>query len=201
MESLKETRTALVLLLAFTVLTGILYPFIVTAVGTLLFPENVHGSLILGRDGRIAGSTLIGQPFSSPGYFWGRPSATQPFPYNAAASSGSNYGPMNPALRDGARARILQLHTADSSNIRPVPVDLVTASGSGLDPHISIAAARYQEHRVAAARHLSQATVRGLIDSHSEWRSVGLLGEPRINVLVLNLALDSLSAQTGGTRQ
>ena len=183
-----EIRPALVLLGAFTLLTGVAYPVTVTGAALVLFPRQASGSLI--RDGeRIRGSTLIGQPFSGSGYFWSRPSATGPA-YNAAASSGSNVGPTNPVLAQAVQDRIAALRAADPANMAAVPVDLVTASGSGLDPHISPAAAAYQVARVARARGLQEERVRELVAAHTEGRTFGLLGEPRVNVLELNLALD-----------
>jgi K+-transporting ATPase ATPase C chain len=184
-------RPALVLLLLFSVLTGIVYPLVMTGVAAVLFPRQAAGSLIV-RNGRAVGSALIGQNFTDPGHFWGRLSASTPQPYNAVASGGSNLGPLNPALTDVVKARIAALRSADPGNHMPVPVDLVTASGSGLDPHISLAAAEYQAGRIARARHLPLAIVQGLIAAHSEGRLLGVLGEARINVLELNLALDAL---------
>lgn len=184
-------RPACVLLALFTVLTGLLYPLVVTGLAQTIFPLQANGSLIREGD-RIVGSALIGQLFADPQYFWGRPSATAPFPYNAAASAGSNLGPSNPALVEAGAARIAALHAADPSNDRPVPVDLATASASGLDPHISVAAALYQAPRVARARGLEVAAVRALVASHTEARQLGILGEPRVNVLKLNLALDGV---------
>ncbi len=186
---LKYLRAAIVLLILLTVLTGVLYPLVVTGLAQVVFPEKANGSLVE-KDGVIRGSELIGQPFSDPKYFWGRLSATGPFPYNAGASSGSNYGPLNQALVDGAKKRIQDLRAADSSNTQPVPVDLVTASGSGLDPHISVAAALYQVERVARSRRMSSDQVRSLVDQFTEGRTLGFLGEPRVNVLKLNLQLD-----------
>jgi K+-transporting ATPase ATPase C chain len=178
-----------VLLVALSVITGIAYPLVVTGVGRLAFPRQSGGSLVV-RDGRIVGSRLIGQAFDDPKFFWGRPSATGPVPYNAAASSGSNLGPLNPALHDAVAARIAALRAADPTATGKVPVDLVTASGSGLDPHISPAAAEFQVGRVARARGLDPAAVRALVARHTEGRTFGLLGEPRVNVLELNLSLE-----------
>lgn len=184
-------RPALVLLAVLTGLTGVVYPLVVTGLAQLLFPRAAAGSLVL-RGGHALGSALIGQSFSDPGHFWSRPSATTPQPYNGTGSSGSNLGPLNPALLDAVKARIAALRTADPGNSAPVPVDLVTASASGLDPHVSVAAAQYQAARVARARSLPEARVRALIDAHTEGRLLGVIGEPRVNVLELNLALDSL---------
>ena len=184
-------RPALVLFLLLTVLTGFLYPLLVTGLARLLFPQQAAGSILM-RDGRAVGSRLIGQSFSAPGYFWSRPSATTPQPYNAAASTGSNFGPLNPALPEAVKARVAALRAADPTNSGPVPIDLVTASGSGLDPDISVAAADYQAARVARARGLAPARVQALIAQHSEGRLLEVLGEPRVNVLELNLALDAL---------
>jgi len=184
-------RQALSLLAAFTLITGIAYPLAVTGLAQALFPVQANGSLILGN-GRLAGSALIGQPFDDPRYFWGRPSATAPFPGNAAASAGSNLGQANPVLRERVEARLAALRRADPGNDRPVPIDLVTASASGLDPHISPAAADYQLCRVARARGLDEARVRALVSAFSEGRTFGLLGEPRVNVLRLNLALEEM---------
>ncbi|HEV7490576.1 MAG TPA: potassium-transporting ATPase subunit KdpC [Rhodanobacteraceae bacterium] len=182
-------RNALMLLLALTILTGVIYPLLVTGVAQAVFPARANGSLIV-RDGHPIGSALIGQPFSDPKYFWGRPSATTPFADNSASSTGSNLGPTNPALADAVKQRIEALREADPGNTSPVPVDLVTASGSGLDPHISPAAAAYQIVRVARARGVSSETVAKLVSGATENRTFGLLGEPRVNVLALNLALD-----------
>jgi len=184
-------RPALVLFLLLTVLTGLLYPLLVTGLAQLLFPHQAAGS-VLTRDGHAVGSRLIGQSFSDPRYFWSRPSATTPQPYNGTASTGSNLGPLNPALLDAVRTRIAALHAADPDNHSPVPVDLVTASGSGLDPEVSVAAASYQAARVARARGLAPERVQALIAQHTEGRLLGVLGEPRVNVLELNLALDAL---------
>lgn len=186
-------RPSLVLLGLFTFITGVIYPIAVTAGAQGIFPAAANGSLIE-ANGRILGSSLIGQPFNDPKYFWGRPSATAPTPYNGAASTGSNLGPLNPALRDAVKARIEALRAADpESAALAVPIDLVTTSGSGLDPHISPAAARYQVRRVARARGLAQERVQKLVQEHVEERTLGLLGEPRVNVLELNLALDELA--------
>jgi potassium-transporting ATPase KdpC subunit len=184
-------RPAVVLLALFTLLTGLFYPLAVTGLAQVVFPAQANGSLIE-QNGRIVGSALIGQPFDDSKYFWGRPSATAPFPYNAAASSGSNLGPSNPALIDAVQARVAALRSADPSNTEPVPADLVTASGSGLDPHISVAAALYQAPRVARARGLDTAVVGQLVERYTESPQLGLLGEPRVNVLKLNLALDEV---------
>ena len=186
-----QVRPALTMLAIMTVLTGLVYPFVVTAVAQLFFPHQASGSLII-RNGHIIGSELIGQYFDDPKYFWPRPSATSPFPYNGAASGGSNLGPTNPVLIDRVKATIADLRAIETQNNLPVPVDLVTASGSGLDPHISPAAARYQLKRVALARGLDDTTVQMLIEQHTEDRQLKLLGEPRVNILRLNLALDSL---------
>ena len=186
-----QIRPALMALLIFTVLTGLIYPLVVTGISQLIFSHQANGSLIV-ANGKAVGSTLIGQPFDDPKYFWGRLSATGPYPYNAAASSGSNLGPTNPALLDAVKARIAALHAADPSNTQPIPVDLVTASGSGLDPDISVAAALYQIPRVAGARGLSESAVRTLVDKYTHGRQLGFLGEPRVNFLELNLALDGL---------
>ena len=186
----KTFMQSLLMLVALTIVTGVVYPLAVTGVARLAFPHQASGSLIP-RDGATVGSTLIGQPFSDPKYFWSRPSATAPAPYDAGASSGSNQGPLNPALRDAVKARIDALRAADPGNTQPVPVDLVTASGSGLDPHISPAAAEYQVARVARARGLGADAVRALVAEHTQGRQFGFLGEPRVNVLELNLALDA----------
>jgi K+-transporting ATPase ATPase C chain len=184
-----QLRPALISLAALTLITGLLYPLVVTGVAQVLFPRQASGNLII-YNGKPVGSSLIGQPFDAPNYFWGRPSATSPFPYNAAASSGSNLGPTNDALMKAVQARIDALKTADPDNPLPLPVDLVTASGSGLDPHISPAAAEYQIRRIARVRGLEETVVRRLVAQHSEGRQLGVLGEPRVNVLMLNLALD-----------
>jgi len=181
-------RPAIVLFALLAVITGLIYPFVIMGVAQAMFPQQANGSLIY-RNGQPVGSALIGQPFDDPKYFWGRLSATSPFPYNAAASSGSNYGPLSLALTDAAKARIAALKAADPGNTAPIPVDLVTASASGLDPHISPAAALYQVPRVAHARGLNEDQVRALVTQFTEGRQFGILGEPRINVLKLNLAL------------
>ncbi len=186
---LAQLRPAIVSFLVLTVITGLLYPLAVTAVAQVVFPVQANGSLIM-KDGKAVGSTLIGQPFDDPKYFWGRLSATSPFPYNAAASSGSNLGPTNKALTDEVQARIDALHQADPGNNAPIPIDLVTSSGSGLDPNISPAAAEYQVNRVAKARGMDPAQVRALVARYTAGRQFGILGEPRVNVLQLNLALD-----------
>ena len=191
-----QLRPALLSLVFFTVLTGLLYPAVVTGLAQVLFPAQANGSLIL-REGKPVGSELIGQPFREPKYFWSRPSATSPQPYNAAASGGSNLGPTNPDLEKAVAERIRALREADEGNSAPVPVDLVTASGSGLDPHISPAAASYQVPRVARLRGLKEEDLRKLVAEYTEDRQLGVLGEARVNVLRLNLALDSL----GGARQ
>jgi K+-transporting ATPase ATPase C chain len=187
---MRSFKPALVLLILFTILTGLVYPAIVTGIAQIAMPRLANGSLIE-RDGKPIGSELIGQPFSDPKHFWSRPSATSPYPYNAASSSGSNQGPTNPALTDAVTARVKALRDADPGNTAPVPVDLVTASGSGLDPHISPAAAEYQVNRVAKARSMDADHLRQLVAQATEGRQLGFLGEPRVNVLKLNLALDS----------
>jgi K+-transporting ATPase ATPase C chain len=186
---LTHLRAAVVSLVVFTVITGVVYPVVVTGIAQVLFPYQANGSLIV-RDGKVVGSALIGQPFDDPKYFWSRPSATSPFAYNAGASSGSNLSPTNPALIQSVQDRVDALRAADPSNRAPVPVDLVTASGSGLDPHISPAAALYQLPRVARERKVDPQVVQQLIDQHTQGRFLGVLGEPRVNVLALNLALD-----------
>jgi len=192
----KLLRQAFVLLLLMTVITGVLYPLAATGLAQLIFPQQANGSLIV-RNGKPVGSVLIGQSFTDPKYFWGRPSATAPNAYNAGASSGSNLGPTNPALTEAVKQRIAALRAADPGNQALVPVDLVTASGSGLDPEISPAAAQYQLARVARARGLDPARVQALVNACTRGRQFGLLGEPRVNVLQLNLVLDA--AQTHGS--
>lgn len=186
-------RPALVVFAILAVVTGLAYPYATTGVAQLLFPREANGSMIE-QDGHVRGSSLIGQQFSSPRYFWGRLSATAPMPYNAAASGGSNLGPRNQALADAAKARIDALRAADPGNTKPIPVDLVSASGSGLDPDISIAAADYQIDRVAKARNLSTLEVANRVQAHTRRPFFGLLGEPVVNVLALNLDLDGLQA-------
>jgi K+-transporting ATPase KdpC subunit len=186
-----QIRPALMIMLIFSVLTGLIYPLAVTGIAQLVFPAQANGSLIY-QNGQIAGSSLIGQQFDDPKYFWGRLSATKPYPYNAAASSGSNLGPTNPALLQAVKIRIAALKAADPANTGPIPVDLVTASGSGLDPDISVAAALYQVPRVAKMRNLDESVVHALVDTYTQGRLFGFLGEPRVNVLRLNLALDDL---------
>jgi K+-transporting ATPase ATPase C chain len=187
-------RPALVLFVLLSVVTGLLYPLLITGLAQAAFPDAASGSLV-SKDGQVVGSRLIGQPFADPKHFWSRPSATSPMPYNAANSSGSNQGPSNPALADAVKARIAALRAADPGNAQPVPVDLVTASASGLDPHISRAAADYQAARVARARGLPEAEVRGLVERHTEGALLGFIGEARVNVLALNLALDGQPAR------
>jgi K+-transporting ATPase ATPase C chain len=184
-------RPALVILALMTLLTGLIYPLLLTGLAQLIFPRQAGGSLIE-REGTVVGSELIGQTFTDPAYFWGRLSATGPYPNNAAASSGSNLGPMNPALVEASQSRIQALQAADPGDTRPIPVDLVTASASGLDPHISVAAALYQAPRVARERGLGEEEVLRLVEEYTEDRLFGFLGEPRVNVLELNLALDGL---------
>ena len=206
-----QIRPAIVMLVLLAVITGLAYPLAVTGMAQVLFPHQANGSLIV-KDGQVAGSELIGQPFDActslgrspvpgtvrdgcagdPSYFWGRPSVTAPFPYNAAASTGSNLGPSNPALEEVVKARVDALHAVDPGNTQPIPVDLVTASASGLDPHISVAAALYQVPRVARARGLTEDQVTALVRQFTDGRQLGILGEPRVNVLNLNLALDAV---------
>jgi K+-transporting ATPase ATPase C chain len=192
---LKHLRITIISLILFTILTGMIYPLAVTGISQLIFPGKANGSLIK-KEGKVLGSELIGQPFSDPKYFWSRLSATGPYAYNAGASSGSNYGPLNAALLDAVKKRVQDLKAADSLNTKPIPVDLVTASGSGLDPHISIAAALYQASRIARNRGLNEAQVRSMIDQYTDGRQLGFLGEPGVNVLKLNLALDELKTGT-----
>jgi K+-transporting ATPase ATPase C chain len=187
----EQLKPAVMTFLVLTILTGLVYPLTVTGLAQLLFPHQANGSVIV-RDGKIIGSELIGQYFDAPKYFWGRPSATSPDPYNAASSSGSNLGPTNPALAEAVKARIAALKEADPGNEAPIPVDLVTASGSGLDPHISPASAAYQASRVARTRGLQEDVVRQLVMQYTEGRQLGFLGERRVNVLLLNLALDEM---------
>jgi potassium-transporting ATPase KdpC subunit len=182
---------ALRMLVVLSLLTGVVYPYLVTGIAQLAFPHAANGSLIE-SGGKRTGSALIGQPFDDPKYFWSRPSATLPQPYNAMASSGSNLGPRNPALGDAVKDRIAALHDADPGNTAPAPIDLVTASGSGLDPDISVAAARYQVRRVAKARGLPGDRILALVAENTSPRTLGILGEPRVNVLTLNLALDRI---------
>jgi len=186
---MSQIRPALTVFALLTVLTGIVYPGVVTAIAQVVFPHKANGSVIE-RDGQAVGSELIGQSFDAPKYFWGRPSATSPMPYNAGSSSGSNLGPTNPEHLDAVRDRVEAMRKAHPDRTGPVPVDLVTTSASGLDPHISPAAAEYQVNRVAAARGMKVEDVRRLVAEHTQRRTLGLLGEPRVNVLKLNLALD-----------
>ncbi|SEA71294.1 potassium-transporting ATPase subunit KdpC [Variovorax sp. YR216] len=191
---MKDTlRPAIVLFVLLSAITGIVYPFAVTGVARTAFPDQAAGSLVI-RDGKPVGSTLIGQNFVDPKHFWGRPSATAPMPYNGGASGGANQGPLNPALADAVKARIEALRAADPGNTVPVPIDLVTASASGLDPDISPAAARYQAPRIARARNLPVEQVLAMIDARTERPLFGLFGDPRVNVLALNLALDAQPA-------
>lgn len=194
---MKELRAALMVFLALTVVTGVIYPLAVTGIAQGFFARQANGSLIV-REGHVVGSELIGQSFADPGHFWGRPSATGPFAYNAGSSSGSNFGPLNPSLAAAVKGRIDALRAADPGAATPVPVDLVTASASGLDPHVSPAAAEYQVARVARARGLAPEAVRALVLRHTESRQFGVLGEPRVNVLELNLELDSGHPGSGG---
>ncbi|MFO7642549.1 MAG: potassium-transporting ATPase subunit KdpC [Candidatus Competibacteraceae bacterium] len=187
-------RPAVTLFILLSIITGLIYPLLVTGIGQALFPAQAAGSLIE-RDGQPIGSRLIGQNFTDPKYFWGRPSATGPYPYNAGASGGSNLGPLNPALKEAVESRVKALRDADPGNTAPLPVDLVTASASGLDPHISLAAADYQAARVARARGLAPEIVRNLVIQQTEDRWWGIFGEPRVNVLDLNLALDQLPSE------
>ena len=189
----KQARPAFIVFLLITLITGVLYPLVITGIAQAVFPVQANGDLIR-HDGKVVGSVLIGQPFASPKYFWGRPSATSPVPYNSGVSGGSNLGPTNPALIDAVKARVAALHAADPANNRPIPVDLVTASGSGLDPDISLAAANYQVSRVARGRNLSESDVTALVEQQTEHQQFGLFGESRVNVLKLNLALDDLSS-------
>jgi K+-transporting ATPase ATPase C chain len=192
---MKQLRPALVSLTLLTILTGVVYPAAVTVVAQMLFPTQANGSLIV-KDGKLVGSALIGQPFDDPKYFWSRLSATSPVGYNGAASSGSNLGPLNDSLTDALESRIDALKAADPDNTLAIPIDLVTASGSGLDPHISPAAARYQIARVARARSVPEATVRDLVARHTSGRQWGVFGEPVVDVLGLNLALDALGGKS-----
>jgi K+-transporting ATPase ATPase C chain len=189
-----QIKPAIIVLALLTLITGVIYPVLVTGIAQALFPRQANGSLIV-KDGKAIGSDLIGQPFDDPKYFWGRLSATEPFSYNAASSSGSNLGPTNPALLDEVQTRIKALQAADPTNTQSIPVDLVTSSASGLDPHISPAAAEYQVERVARARGLDEAVVRQLVAQHTQDRDLGVLGEPRVNVLELNLALDTTASK------
>lgn len=189
---MKELRTAVLMLVALTVLTGVAYPLVVTGVAQVAMPARANGSLIE-VDGKLVGSSLIGQGFTDPKYFWGRASATSPTGYNGGASSGSNAGPLNPALADAVKARVDALVTADPDHRTPVPVDLVTSSASGLDPHVSLAGARYQVARVAKARGLAPDAVQKIVDQHTRGRALGFLGEPSVNVLQVNLALDAMA--------
>ena len=196
----RELKVSLVMLVALTIVTGVIYPLVVTGIGRLVFPRASVGSLIE-RDGRVAGSRLIGQPFDDPRYFWGRPSATVLVPYDAAASSGANVGPTNPAKFEAIKARVDKLRAADPGQAAPIPIDLVTASASGLDPDISPAAAAFQVPRVARSRGLDEAAVRRLVAAATRERDLGLFGEPRVNVLELNLALDERATAKLATKR
>ena len=187
-------RPAVTLFIAMTIITGVVYPLVITGIAQAAFPKQADGSLIV-KDGKAMGSSLIGQSFSDPKYFWGRPSATAPQPYNGTGSAGSNLGPLNPALMDAVKSRVEALRSADPDNKRAIPVDLVTASASGLDPHITVAGANYQVARVARARGLDVKSVQDLVTARTEGRLLGLLGEPRVNVLELNMALDKLAVK------
>ncbi len=196
---LSEIRKSLIMILALTVLLGGVYPLLVTVIGQVTMANKANGSIIY-KNGAAIGSQLIGQPFQSTGYFWSRPSATVPYPYNGGSSSGSNLGPTNPALVTGAKNNVEALKSADPGNEAPVPVDLATASGSGLDPHISPAAAQYQLARVAKAREMSAAQVAELVERYTSGRTFGFIGEKTVNVLELNLALDEATAASGGAK-
>jgi K+-transporting ATPase ATPase C chain len=191
---LKQLRAAIVMLVLMTVLTGLIYPAVITGLAQVIFPQQANGNLIV-KDGKVVGSSLIGQPFDDPKYLWSRLSATAPFPYNASTSGGSNLGPTNPVLTQTVQSRIDALRKADPGNDKLVPVDLVTESGSGLDPHISPAAAEYQVARVARVRKMDEATVRQLVAQNTTGRLLGLIGEPVVNVLQLNLALDQAQSR------
>src|ERR1700733_1471898 len=193
-------RPAIILFALLTLLTGIVYPLVVTGIAEVVFPYQAQGSVIL-RNGKLVGSELIGQSFSDPKYFWSRPSATSPQPYNGTASSGSNLGPLNPALIDAVKSRIQALQAADPGAKGPIPVDLVTASASGLDPHISVAAAQYQIARVSRVRGVNASPLRALVAAHTQGRLAGILGEPRVNVLELNLALDDLGGRRSASSE
>jgi len=187
---LQATLQSVRMLVVMTVITGVGYPLLVTGIGQALFADQANGSLIV-EGGKARGSALIGQPYSDPKHFWSRASATSPMPYNAGSSSGSNQGPTNPALKEAVEGRVKALREAGGDAAKPIPVDLVTASGSGLDPHISPAAAEYQVARVAKARGMGEDSLRALVAKHTEGRQFGFLGEPRVNVVTLNLALDA----------
>jgi len=188
----KHLVSSVLAIILFTFLLGLVYPLAVTGIAQILFPSKANGSLVT-RQGVVVGSELIGQQFTSPKYFWSRPSPTSPYPYNAAASTGSNTGPLNPSVTDEVKGRLSDLKKADSANTLPVPVDLVTSSGSGLDPHISVAAANYQVSRVAHARGIDESRVREIVARCTEGRTLGILGESRVNVLEANLALDEIT--------
>jgi K+-transporting ATPase ATPase C chain len=187
----EQLKTTILVFCILTIITGIIYPLAITGIAQLFFKSQANGSIII-RDGKVIGSSLIGQPFDDPGYFWGRPSATSPAAFNAASSSGSNLGPSNQALSDAVKTRVNNLHIADPDKKLPIPVDLVTSSASGLDPHISPAAAFYQIPRIARERKMQEDVVRAIVQENTENRFLGVIGEPVVNVLRLNLAIDSV---------
>jgi len=195
----EQLKTTILIFIILTIITGIIYPLVITGIAELFFKSQANGSIII-RDGKVIGSSLIGQPFDDLGYFWGRPSATTPAAFNAASSSGSNLGPSNPALSDAVKTRVNNLHTADPDNKLPIPVDLVTSSASGLDPHISPAAAYYQIPRIARVRNIQQDVLLRIVQENTENRFLGIIGEPVVNVLRLNLAIDSVDKVRKGQK-